>query len=234
MQNIFEIRNSWFSDQVKELGLRGITQADIANKLEVKPQYINAILHGRQNASERFAVKFCQTFDINQNTLLSKFSEKIDSLTNNGKKLNKETSVIAHAYEANSNNGIPLIGLDIAAGFGSAEFAITDQDIQALYVVPDFSGIDFMIRVKGNSMYPKYSSGDIVACRKIKESSFIQWNKCHVIATKEQGLLVKRLKKSSRDNFILAVSDNLEYDPFEIPKEEVTGIALVIGVIRLE
>ncbi len=130
--------------------------------------------------------------------------------------------------------GIPLVSMEVAAGFGSGDFAITDQDIEANYVVPDFNGIDFMIRVKGSSMYPKYSSGDIIACRKLNDSQFIQWNKCHVIATREQGLLVKRLKKGTSEERILAISDNKEYDPFEIPLAEVTGIAIVIGVIRLE
>lgn len=129
---------------------------------------------------------------------------------------------------------VPLVSMSVAAGFGSSDFTITEQDIEANYVVPDFNGIDFMIRVKGSSMYPKYSSGDIVACRKISDSKFIQWNKCHVIATKEQGLLVKRLKKGTTENSILAISDNKEYDPFEIPLDEITGIAIVVGVIRLE
>ena len=70
--------------------------------------------------------------------------------------------------------------------------------------------------------------------KKIKESRFIQWNKCHVISTSEQGLLVKRLKKGLTEKSILAISDNKEYDPFEIPIDEISGIALVIGVIRLE
>lgn len=131
-------------------------------------------------------------------------------------------------------NGIPLIGLDVAAGFGTTEFSIKEQDIQALYVVPDFTNIDFMIRVKGNSMYPKYSSGDIIACRKLHNSKFIQWNKCYVIATQEQGLLIKRIRQSEKQDYLLAVSDNKEYQPFDIPTDEITGIALVIGVIRLE
>jgi len=131
-------------------------------------------------------------------------------------------------------NGIPLIGLDVAAGFGTADFAITERDIQSMYVVPDFDNIDFMIRVKGSSMFPKYSSGDIIACRKLNDSKFLQWNKCYVIATKEQGLLIKRIRQCDKIDCLLAVSDNKEYDPFEIPKSEVTGIALVIGVIRLE
>lgn len=222
MKNIYEIRNDWFLDQVKGLEKDGITQVEIAQRLNVKPQYINNILHGRQNASERFVKRFCNAFNINQNTLLKLYTDD-DELDEAKKGIRN--------YE---RKGIPLIGLDVAAGFGTSDFVITDQDIQELYVVPDFSNIDFMIRVKGNSMYPKYSSGDIIACRKIRESRFIQWNKCHVVATMEQGLLVKRLKKSQKENHVVAVSDNQEYDPFEIPKNEITGIALVVGVIRLE
>lgn len=137
-------------------------------------------------------------------------------------------------YPTQGPDGIPLVSMEAAAGFGTAEFAIKDEDIQNRYMVPDFNGIDFMIRVKGSSMYPKYSSGDIIACRILRESKFIQWNKCYVIATHEQGLLVKRLKKGSDDSSFLAVSDNKEYEPFEIPATEITGIALVIGVIRME
>ena len=133
-----------------------------------------------------------------------------------------------------SNTGIALVNLDAIAGFGNNTFSITEQDIQALYEVPDFHDIDFMIRVKGNSMYPKYSSGDIIACRVLKESKFIEWNKPHLIATTEHGIIVKRLKKGTSSKSFLAVSDNKEYEPFEIPTNEITGIALVVGVIRLE
>ena len=130
--------------------------------------------------------------------------------------------------------GIPLVSNDAAAGFGSSTFAISNQDIQALYQVPDFNDIDFMIRVKGNSMYPKYSSGDVIACRILRNSQFIEWNKPHLISTTEHGLIVKRLRKSKTENCITAISDNKEYDPFDIPMNEVTGIAIIIGVIRLE
>jgi repressor LexA len=133
-----------------------------------------------------------------------------------------------------SNKDIVLVSIEAIAGFGSSDFAIQDQDIQALYKVPDFNNIDFMIRVKGNSMYPKYSSGDVVACRILRDSKFIEWNKPHLISTTEHGLLVKRIRKSNDKDCITAISDNKEYDPFDIPMNEVTGIAIIIGVIRLE
>ena len=160
-------------------------------------------------------------------------------LTGKGNMLteNKEATsapVVAKSEIKTGEESIPLINIDAVAGFGNGTFTLSEKDIQAYYQVPDFNGIDFMVRVKGNSMYPKYSSGDIIACRIIKESGFIQWNKPHLIATREQGLLVKRLRKCDTPDCILAVSDNTHYEPFEIPQKEITGIAIIIGVISLE
>lgn len=130
--------------------------------------------------------------------------------------------------------GIPLVSMEAAAGFGNSNFTIKEEDVQSRYVVPDFNDIDFMLRIKGSSMYPKYNSGDVVACRIINEHSFIQWNKPYIVATKEQGMICKRLLASTKKNHLLAVSDNKEYPPFDIPQSEITGIALIIGVIRFE
>ncbi|EKT3957662.1 LexA family transcriptional regulator [Flavobacterium psychrophilum] len=129
---------------------------------------------------------------------------------------------------------IPLVFHEAVAGFGGSAFSLQEHDIQAFYTVPDFKKIDFMIRINGSSMYPKYNSGDVIAVRVLHEKAFIQWNKVHLIATKEQGLLVKRLKKSTNDDNIICASDNKEYDAFEVPWKEIEGVALVIGVIRLE
>ena len=130
--------------------------------------------------------------------------------------------------------GIPLYNNEAAAGAGTFEDMMKDDNLIGRYIIPGFGPADFMMYVKGNSMYPKYSSRDIIACKKIVDSHFVQWNKPHVIATLEQGLLVKRLRESKRDNFIQAISDNQSYPPFDIPKTEILGIAIVIGAIRIE
>lgn len=132
--------------------------------------------------------------------------------------------------------GTPLLIETALRRFGDAEFSIQETDIKEYYIIPKFKHriIDFMVEVSDNGMYPKYNSGDIIACTIIKENTFIQWNKTHVIATKGQGVLIKRIKKSSNNEFIIAVSDNKNYEPFEIPKKEIMGIAIVAGLIRLE
>jgi len=129
---------------------------------------------------------------------------------------------------------IPLVEHTAVAGFGNNTFAISEQDVKAYYTIPKFEHrkVDFMIEVYGNSMYPKYNSGDVVAATIVKE--FIQWNKPHVIATRDQGILVKRILPGSSDAYITLKSDNKDYPEFEVPKSDITGIALIVGVIRLE
>ena len=131
--------------------------------------------------------------------------------------------------------GVPLVYEFAVAGFGNSDFCIKEQDVKDYYVIPKFqyTHIDFMIEVHGSSMVPKYNSGDVIACCILRERNFIQWNKSHVIATREQGVLLKRLLPGNSEH-ITAISDNKEYPPFDIPMSEITGIALVVGVIRLE
>ena len=131
---------------------------------------------------------------------------------------------------------VPLVNVSAVGGFGNNDFSIAERDIKDRYVIPKFEHkqIDFMIEVEGSSMVPKYNSGDVVACRIIHERQFIQWNKVHVIASKSQGILIKRIKKSDMKAALQMVSDNTTYDPFNVPEDDISGIALVVGVIRLE
>lgn len=172
----------------------------------------------------------------NISKILYKYSE-LDAnwlLTGKGEMLKSEKTTAQLVQD--DSLGIPLVGVSAIGGFGSNSFSILPQDVKEYYKIPKFANkkIDFMIEVEGSSMYPKYSSGDIVACTIISESSFIQWNKTHVIATQEQGIIIKRVKKGVTDESLCMVSDNVSYDPFEVPKNEINGLALVVGVIRLE
>lgn len=131
--------------------------------------------------------------------------------------------------------GIPLIPIEAMAGFGAGDIQVMDYETSS-YRVPEFTELkaDFMIRVKGSSMYPKYSSGDLVACKKLYLSDiFFQWNKVYVLDT-AQGAIIKRVKKGTDKEHILLVSENPNYDPFELHLSQVNALALVVGVIRLE
>jgi repressor LexA len=133
-----------------------------------------------------------------------------------------------------NKQGIPMIPYEAVAGVGSGEFTIQESEVESRYFVPEFSRADYLIRVKGSSMYPKYSSGDVLACKKMDKSKFIQWNKTYVLDT-SQGILIKRIIKGASSHQWILRSDNKDYQDIEVnPNDDVNHISLVMGVIRLE
>lgn len=209
------------------IGYKGISK----NKFYIETGISNGVLDKKSGLSMETIEKFYSTYsEINPEWLL----------TGKGKMLKEQIDNIPIASEPSAtydaDKAIPLVSVKAVGGFGNHSFAINDRDVKDYYIIPKFKHkkVDFMIEVEGSSMYPKYNSGDVVACTIINENSFIQWNKTHVVATREQGIIIKRIKKGSNDDSFCMISDNKDYDPFEIPREDINGIALVVGVIRLE
>ena len=87
--------------------------------------------------------------------------------------------------------------------------------------------------MQGDAMKPTYNSGDLIACKHLALDTFLQWNKIYVLNT-VQGALIKRVRKGSDDNHILLISDNEKYPSFELSRSEITSLAIVLGVIKLE
>lgn len=144
---------------------------------------------------------------------------------------NKDTNKFRIAQE--NEQGIPLIPFSAMAGALKGEQTALEYECEH-YVVPAFSGADFLMPVKGNSMTPTYISGDIVACQRVPMTGlFFQWNKPYVLDT-NQGAIIKRIKPGSDSQHVLIISDNTDYDPFELSYEDIYAVALVIGIIRLE
>lgn len=203
------------------LDSKGISKYEFYQKTGVS----NGVLSQGSGMSEENILRFLNYYDdISPEWLLTGQEPMLRSES-------KQQALIP----SDSNQGIPLIPIDAMAGFGSGDIRVMDYEVSR-YVVPDFEELDveFMIRVKGSSMYPKYNSGDLVACRHLSLSDiFFQWNKVYVLDT-DQGALIKRVKKGSDKEHITLVSDNASYDPFEIHLNQVHAIAIVMGVIRME
>ena len=154
-------------------------------------------------------------------------------LTGEGDMLRQADSLPTATPATVPSEGIPLIPIEAMAGFGTGEVQVLEYECDR-YVVPAFKDAEFLIQVKGSSMIPKYNSGDIVACKKLPmDQLFFQWNKVYVLDT-NQGALIKRVKAGSDNDHLLIISDNTNYEPFELDKKFIHSVAIVIGVIRLE
>ena len=124
----------------------------------------------------------------------------------------------------------PRIPLHASAGaLTMAESGVMLDQCEQLPVIENLPKYDFTIRVRGNSMVPEFHGGDEVACLFIREFSFIQWGRIHVLDT-AQGIVMKMLDDAGE--YFICRSANPDYKEFKIHKSEVFNIALVVGLVR--
>lgn len=123
----------------------------------------------------------------------------------------------------------PRIPLTAAAGsLSDAARGVTLEECEQMPVISQLPSYDFTIFIKGDSMSPKYESGDEIACRWIDQTRFIQWGKIHVLDT-TQGIIVKKVYDDG--DKIRCVSINPDYPAFSIPKEDIYSMSIVIGAL---
>lgn len=134
-----------------------------------------------------------------------------------------------------SSKGIPLIPLEAVAGFPASDKEGVYLEDCERYIIPEFEakGANFLIRVSGDSMFPLYNNGDIIACRKISDILFFQWGGIYVLDT-SQGALVKRVEEAEDDKeSILCISENPRFKPFRLPKSDIRSLSTIVGLVRL-
>jgi SOS-response transcriptional repressor LexA len=150
-------------------------------------------------------------------------------LTGNGDMLRNTTELTP----TKDGTGIPLIPVEAMAGCFTGSQTVLLQECDR-YVVPAFKNADFLIYVRGDSMQPRYYSGDMVACKMLSPTDlFFQWGKVYVLDT-DQGALIKKVEQGTDDETITLVSENENYKPFQIPRRAIYHIAIVMGLIRTE
>ena len=169
---------------------------------------------------------------------LSRIANSIE-LLNTGWLLTGEGELLRTATDdsaADKQKALPLIPFEALAGYLSTDNEGVRLEDCERYVIPEFDrrGAEFIIRVSGSSMYPKYSNGDLLGCKKIENILFFQWGKIYVLDT-SQGALVKRVYEHENKDFVMLVSDNKDvYPPFPIPKSDIRSLSIVVGGVRLE
>ena len=199
-----------------------LSQKALAEQLGIQQPYISQIERGVYPMPESLISKVVDIF-------------KVDNID--------EYVVANHAIEQDGED-IPLIPFECIAGYGEDNDGIMLNECER-YKIPEFKniGAEFLVRVGGNSMYPKYSSGDILACKKIPRGdiTFFQWGKIYVIDS-AQGQIIKRVCEHDDQDLIWLVSDNKEklfegkekYAPFSIRKDEIRSLSIVVGAVRME
>ena len=186
--------------------LLGLTQEELAQKLGLQKSAIAKYENGRvENIKRTTILKMSEIFNCSPSFLLD---------VNDG--FQQEIKAVR----------IPVLGR-VAAGipFDAIEEIVDYEEIPEAMAR---EGEYFGLRIKGDSMEPKISNGDIVIVRKQDDAD--DGDIVIALVNGNEGCC-KRLRKY--DNGIALVSTNPAYDPMYFSGKEVDDIPVkIVGIVR--
>lgn len=153
-------------------------------------------------------------------------------LTGKGEMINTDIPALPALQEQSAGN--IRYWEDVSATGGCMEFLENPDEHEVKMIsVPRFADCTDAVNIYGDSMYPVYKSGEIILIKPWKES-FIDYGCCYLIVTKNGNRMVKYLRRSEHSDKVLCVSENKQFDPFEIDRSDILRLFLVRGSIKAD
>lgn len=96
--------------------------------------------------------------------------------------------------------------------------------------IPEFRDCTDAVNLYGDSMMPLYRNGQIIILKEWKEN-FIDFGNVYLVITCNGNRMVKYLRRGSDPDHVLCISENKDFDPFEIERKDILRLYLVKGGI---
>lgn len=96
--------------------------------------------------------------------------------------------------------------------------------------IPEFRDCTDAVNLYGDSMMPLCRNGQIIILKEWKES-FIDFGNVYLVITCNGNRMVKYLRRGSDADHVLCISENKDFDPFEIERKDILRLYLVKGGI---
>ena len=193
--------------------LRGWTQEEFANKLDIKRSLLGA--YEEERAEPRIDVLeiVCDIFKLTLDDLLRR-----DLSDNKSNYLAKRRAMKL----AGGRSDIPFVPIKAAAGYlaGYADPEFVDE--LNTFTLPMLSGGNYRaFEIIGDSMLPT-PSGSVIVGEKVDSIEEVKNDVPCIVVSRNEGIVYKRVQKNGRQkNKITLVSDNPIFHPYTINAEEV-------------
>lgn len=123
---------------------------------------------------------------------------------------------------------VPLLPVNAFAGNISA-WSQAVRDVDCEKVVSPVKGVDFAIRISGDSMEPDFKDASLILIKKIDDNAFIPWGHPMVLDT-TNGVFFKKVFPSEKGSgYLEAQSINPKYPPLTIPFDSLFGLYRLVG-----
>ena len=121
--------------------------------------------------------------------------------------------------------------VNASAGFDVSTF--NEEKTRIPIFLPDFGDNVIFINVYGDSMYPKYKSGDMIGIKPV-EFQYIVFGHPYVVVFDNGDTNIKYVQKGSDEHHVILASENPKYEPREYPLSIIRFFFTVKGSFNKE
>ena len=121
--------------------------------------------------------------------------------------------------------------VNASAGFDVSTF--NEEKTRIPIFLPDFGDNVIFINVYGDSMYPKYKSGDMIGIKPV-EFQYIVFGHPYVVVFDNGDTNIKYVQKGSDEHHVILASENPKYEPREYPLSIIRFFFTVKGSLNKE
>lgn len=207
------------SERLKEARTNaGYSQKELAEKLDINLRTYGSYERGERDISTAVLLNICKALNISSDYLLGRDSntKTPDKLEPNATLLSKEHIHLIPVFES------------VAAGFGAyADNRIVEY--MPLYIVSESEAENtIVVKVQGDSMYPKIENGDSI---QVLRQDFADNGQVVVIMIDEENAVVKKYEYDKKNKTVKLHSFNPEYKDREFKGIEIEQLR-ILGVVK--
>ncbi|WP_299759691.1 XRE family transcriptional regulator [uncultured Pontibacter sp.] len=206
----------------------GFTQAQLAEKLDIKRSLVGAYEEGRAEPKLSTLVNIAKLFHVSLDDLITRnlIHEAPAGAADGNRLSGGNLRVLAITVDEQENENIELVPYKASAGYlnGYADSEFIEELPRFRLPMLGAGGTYRAFEISGDSMLP-IASGTVIVGRFIEDWSLIKDGTPCVIVSQKEGIVFKRIFNKLKDASMLRLhSDNPVYSPYEVHVEDVVEI----------